>query len=241
LQRAPAQKAITESIILDIAHPTSISLSNDTLVAVPFATGAGPHAGALLYPLNAGTLQFLAGFIGDNLTFASRNGRLVVREEVGGAGNSMICGPYGMHEAEYTMSQNQLRRTAWRNYGLSKNTCAVWNFYRELNAGEFRSAYEAFTPAYRAQRPYDQWLKDTQGYEYEMSILDVNVEDQPGVQPQTAIIRIPTSILPRTTKTDPSDKNRFASATRYLITWKMVWDIAKETWLLEWVDSQPVK
>lgn len=238
LQRVPAQKAITESIVLDINHPTSISLGNDTLVAVSFATGAGPSDGVLLYRLNAGVPRFLAGLIGDNLTFASRNGRLMVREGVGGAGNSRVCGPYGVREAEYVMNANRLRRVAWHNEGVSKSACAVWNFYLNVNAGQYQAAYASFAPAYRAQRPYEQWLKDAQAYEYDLSSLNVTVEDQAGVQPQTALVHANLAVLPRAAATDPLKKNRFDSATRYLVTWKMVWDSKTEQWLLTWMDAQ---
>jgi hypothetical protein len=241
VQRVPAQKSFTESVMLDTAHPTSVTLGSDTFAAIQFAAGAGPSKGALFYKLNAGVPQYVAGFIGDNLTFTSRNGRLVVREEVGGAGNSLQCGPYGVHEAEYSLSGNQLRRIAWRNEGISRNACAVWNFYVNLSAGQYQNAYDALAPAYRAQRPYEQWLKDAQANEYDVSSLKLSVEAQLGQKPQTALVRADVGILPRATATGASDKTRFDNATRYLVTWQMVWDSKAEKWLLTWLDSQPAK
>jgi hypothetical protein len=211
------------------------------LLGIHFATSAGPSTGALLYKLNAGAPQFLAGFMGANLNFASRNDRLVVREELGVAGNSLVCGPYGVREGEYALNGNQLRRVARRNEGISKNACAVWNFYQRLNAGQYQAAYDMFAPAYRAQRPYEQWLKEAQSYEYDLSSLGMAVEERADVQPQTALVRASLGILPRAGATDPMDKKRFANATRYLVTWKMVWDSKAEQWLLTWMDAQPVK
>lgn len=189
----------------------------DEAVIMVFSGGTGGSFGFMVYREDTPAPKRVMIYTGYKLGTQIEGGHLVISEPnyIGFEAN---CCPSSITRTTNTLSGDHLVTLTTETVPNAVQEPTVWAFYVALSEKRYEDAYDFFSPAFKANNPFDRWRA---GYATTQSI---EVDTKAGPTPSEVLIDL------KSTDRQPGGGT---VTHRFRGSWTVIWSADQKRWLLD--------